>query len=61
MILVQIMKSESVAEGAKPMVTTIQFSDFKDYGFIKLPSSNFVPEQIGELEHICNFLVSSIM
>lgn len=39
-LLVQIMKSESVAEGAKPMVTTIQFSDFKDYGFIKLPSKS---------------------
>jgi hypothetical protein len=36
--LIQVIKSEKVAEGAKPMVTTIQFTDYKDYDGLKLPS-----------------------
>jgi hypothetical protein len=39
-LLIQITKTEIVAEGAKPMVTTIQFTEYKDYGLIKLPSKN---------------------
>jgi hypothetical protein len=37
-LLIQVIKSEKVAEGAKPMVTTIQFTDYKDYDGLKLPS-----------------------
>lgn len=37
-LLVQIIKSEIVAKGAKPIITTIQFSDYKDYDGLKLPS-----------------------
>jgi predicted Zn-dependent peptidase len=39
-LLIQITKTEIVAEGAKPMVTTIQFTEYKDYGLMKLPSKN---------------------
>ncbi len=37
-LLTQIIKSEIVAEGAKPIITTIQFSDYKDYDGLKFPS-----------------------
>ena len=37
-LLTQIIKSEIIAEGAKPIITTIQFSDYKDYDGLKFPS-----------------------
>tara|TARA_B100001287_G_scaffold57375_1_gene45642 strand:- start:758 stop:2887 length:2130 start_codon:yes stop_codon:yes gene_type:complete len=41
-LLNQIIKSEIVAEGAKPMITTIQFSDYKDYDGLKFPSKQSI-------------------
>ena len=37
-LLIQSAKSEPISEGAEPTVTTIQYTEYKNYDGLKLPS-----------------------
>ncbi len=52
--LVQIIKSDKVAEGSEPIITTIQFSDYKNFSGFNFPSRQSMSAGGQNIEFVLN-------